>query len=105
MTPFDPQTLDEFKDFINKNTFVAAVTTFGGDNTSETLLSHLTMTLTSFPNVKCAKIEMENMHDFANEYHIGMPTILYFNSGRKVHQNDSAKISAIEFDLQKYCGN
>jgi hypothetical protein len=105
MSPFCPQTLDEFKDFINENTFVVAVTSFGGDPTSETLLSHLTTLLSAFPNVKCAKIEMEEMHDFANEYGIGMPTILYFNNGRKVHQNDSTNYSAIEFDLEKYCGN
>jgi hypothetical protein len=103
MTPFDPQTLDEFKDFINKNTFVVAVTSFGGDHTSKTLLSHLTMLLRPFPNVKCAKIEMENMHDFANEYGIGMPTILYFNNASKVHENDSTNYDTIANDLQYYC--
>jgi hypothetical protein len=77
MSVYEPDDVIQFGDFIHENTSVAAVVSFG-QLSSDGILRVLNSVLLSFPNVKCAKIEMVDMTDYFEANHIGVFDISSF---------------------------
>ncbi|KAI8878840.1 hypothetical protein K501DRAFT_287668 [Backusella circina FSU 941] len=100
MSFYEPETLDDFKEFINENSRVVVNVRFPGSSTTNELDYLLNRIYKRYPSIQFAQVNLERMHSFSSEYDIGMPVVMHFKDAEKIYESGTTDAGALEHKIQ-----